>query len=82
MDERYNDPQYLFTDMDIHVTIKREISMHMDLRRHPENTVISLSASTIFSRVNPMKLHDTFLAIQNYAGEFNQKANEMFTIKK
>lgn len=82
MDERYNDPQYLFTDMNIHVTVKKEISMHTDLRRHPENTVISLSASTVLSRVDPMKLQDTFLAIKNYAREFNKKADETFSSRQ
>lgn len=74
------DIDYYFTDMDLHVTIKKDIIIpqKVDCKKHDNDSVLSLSASTVFSRVEPAKLHSTLLSIKNYAREFNRNIDEMF----
>lgn len=74
------DIDYYFTDMDLHVTIRKEIIIpqKVNYREYDNDSVLSLSASTVFPRIGPAKLQSALLAIKNYAREFSQSADEMF----
>mgnify|MGYP000793559091 CR=1 FL=1 len=74
------DIDYYFTDMNLHVTIKRDVilSQKVDDRIHSTDSILSLSASTVFTDVEPAEIQCTLLAIKNYAREFNRNVDRMF----
>lgn len=74
-----SDIDYYFTDMDLHVTIRKDIILSQKIDdRHNNDSVLSLSASRVFPGIGPTKLQSVLLTIKNYAREFNRNIDEMF----
>lgn len=74
------DIDYYFTDMDLHVTIRKDIILSQKTNDgiHNTDSVLSLSASTVFPKVEPAKIQCTLLSIKNYARELNRNVDKMF----